>query len=403
MGARPLVINFALMKPISQRSEKLQPSETVAVNTLAKQLIADGRPVINLTAGEPEHTSPESANAAGIQAIQNHLTKYGAPAGEGFLREAICRKLKTDNKLDYQPDQITVTSGAKQAIFSALLTLVDAGDEVIIPAPYWVTYPQLVRLLGATPVIAQTFPETHFKLSAKMLKAQITPKTKLVILNTPNNPTGAMYTQEELSEVMDVICENDLYVLSDEIYDQITFDSYCHTSPAAINDNGYSRTIVINGVSKTFAMTGWRIGYAACAHNLASKLAAIQSQTSLHPSMPAQYAASEALYSGHSTKLQILNTLTKNRESTIAYLRQINGLKFLNPQGAFYFFLDIRPWLRKKDMTRSSDFCRFLLRNHNVATVPGAAFGQEGFLRISITTTPKQLELGLQKLAQALR
>ncbi|MFC1585622.1 pyridoxal phosphate-dependent aminotransferase [Fibrobacterota bacterium] len=393
------------MKPPSARILSLSSSKTVAIDAKVKDLISQGQDVVNLGAGEPEESTPEFIREAAIASINKGLTKYTPASGIQELKEAICKKFSDHNKLSFTPDQIVVSSGAKHSIFHTLLALVNPGDEVIIPSPYWVTYPELVMLLGAVPVMVPTEFDDGFKLNPKILNRAITSRTKLIILNSPCNPTGAVYSTEEIKTLADIIVQRDLYCLSDEIYEHILYDGQRHVSIASVHEDMGSRTVVINGVSKTFAMTGWRIGYSAAPRVLAGIIGSIQGHGSLHPANPSQYAAIAALDSDYLFVRDMTVSLSKKRQMVISRLEEMGNVKFLVPSGAFYFFLDISPFLRGKkrpEITTSEDLCIFLLDKHLLAAVPGTAFGRENFIRISFTAPLERIALGMDRLGEGL-
>ena len=395
------------MKPPADRVSELAPSRTVDIDVKVKGLLALGKDVVNLGAGEPIEATPEFIRAAAVAAIDKGLTKYTSPTGIPELKKAICKKFKEQNQLVYEPEQIVISSGAKHCIFNALLALLDPGDEAIIPAPYWVTYPELVKLLNATPVIVHTDKASGFKLKPEDLAGAITPRTKLAILNSPCNPTGAVYTDKELKALAGVMVERDLYCLSDEIYEHILFDGAKHVSVASFNDEMYSRTIVINGISKTFAMTGWRIGYSACSESLAKTIGALQSQSTLHPANPSQYAAAAALNSDYRFVEKMVASLKDKRQTVKAALDKMESVQYVDPSGAFYFFLDISPFLSGRSKSRgigtSEELCNYLLNEFFLATVPGTAFGLENYLRLSFTVPITTLAEGLHRLHQGLK
>ncbi|MBF0432890.1 MAG: pyridoxal phosphate-dependent aminotransferase [Fibrobacteria bacterium] len=392
------------MKPFANRVNKLSVSQTVAIDTKAKALLAAGKDIISLGAGEPSESTPDFICDAAYRATKEGKTKYAAAAGIPELKEEICKKFKKDNVLRYHLDNITISSGAKHCIFNSLLALINPGDEVIIPSPYWVTYPELVTFLGGVPIIIPGDVNTQFKISAKQLASVITPRTKLFILNSPCNPTGTVYSHDELSELSDVIVKNDIYCLSDEIYEKILYDNHKHHCIASLNDDIKKRSIVVNGVSKSYAMTGWRIGYTACEISLAKVIGKIQSQSTLHPATPSQYAALAALKSGNDFIGTMTEGLKRNRQTVIQYLEEIPSISFTEPAGAFYFFIDVSKFLKANNtgISNSTDLCTYLLDDFLLATVPGSAFGHEGFIRISFTAPPAKLAEGLQRLKQAL-
>jgi aspartate aminotransferase len=390
------------LKPISQRATHLQPSVTVAIDTIAKKMKQDGVHVLSMGAGEPDFPTPEPICEAGIASIQNGLTRYSAPGGIQELKVAICEKLKNDNNLHYTPENIIVCSGAKHAINNALAALVDPGDEVLIPAPYWVTYPELVRFYGGVPVIVPTLPEHDFVLQPTQLQQAITPKTKLVLLNSPNNPTGTVYSKSILEQLAQVMIQNDLYCISDEIYEYMVYDDAMHHSIAALHKDMPNRTVVVNGVSKAYCMTGWRAGYAAGPTNIIAQMIKIQGQCTHHPSNIAQYAAINAIQNEQSSVSTMQLELSKRRQYVISRLQAIPQSIPYHPAGAFYIFVNIAHIVsnldEKSTALTSKDslgICEYLLQNYLVATIPGSAFGMEHYIRLSYTLGQPHLEAAM--------
>lgn len=395
------------MKPLASRMGKVSPSLTVAIDSKAKELKASGLDIVGLGAGEPDFDTPEHIKQAAIDSILKGLTKYTAPAGIPAVKEAICRKFKRENGLDYTPDQIVISSGAKHSVYNVLTALVEEGDEVIIPAPYWVTYPELVKMLGGTPVVVSAGVETEFKISPEQLEAAITPKTKLVILNSPSNPTGSIYSAEELKAFADVIVKHDLYCMSDEIYEHMVYDGAKHVSIASFGQEIYNRTVVINGVSKAFSMTGWRVGYLGAPLALAKAIATVQSQATHHPANASQYASLAALEGGLECVETMRVEFEARRNFVIDGLRAIPNVKIPTPKGAFYAFPDVSAYLGKKDpagktISNSVELCAYLLEEELLAVVPGAGFGCEGCIRLSYAAKREVLDEALKRLARGL-
>jgi len=379
------------------------PSKTVQLDSQAKKMILEGQDIINLGSGEPEEQTSDNIKAAAITAIQLGKTKYSDATGLPELKGAILQKLKRDNNLKYNENQVVVSSGAKHAIFNSLAALLNPGDEVIIPAPYWVTYPSLVKLLGGIPVIVSGVYKTHYKITPRILQSKCSPRTKCVIFNSPCNPTGAVYTGEELAQLGEVVVKNDLFCISDEIYEHLIYDGTPHVSMAQLSPELYQRTVVVNGVSKAYAMTGYRIGYSATSEEISRIIGAFQSQSTHHPSTPAQYAAAEALNNGKEYIQGLRTGLTVKRELVFKQSSQIDNLRCHIPQGAFYFFMDVSEILAQTPtLNNSDDLCEYLLNEHRVATVPGSAFGMENTVRISFTTSIEALGEGVIRIAAGL-
>jgi aspartate aminotransferase len=374
------------MKDLSSRTRGIAPSMTVAIDTLAKNLIAEGRDVVSLGAGEPDFDTPAPIQEAAIAAIRAGKTRYTSPDGILSVKQAICRKLERENGLCYTPAQIIITSGAKHAVFNSLLALIDDGDEVLIPAPYWVTYPELVKLLGGVPVFLPSDESTGFRVTAAQLEEAITPRTKCVILNNPCNPTGVVYTPAELAAFAEVMIRHDLYCLSDEIYEHLVYEG--EFASMAAQTGMQERTLIVNGLSKAYCMTGWRVGYVAAPVAIAKEIAKAQGQTTHHPSNIAQYGAQAALDGDFATVIQMRAAFQERRDWFLSALRALPGLRIPKPAGAFYIFADIQALYGKKTpageaITGSVDFCRYLLDSQGLAIVPGAAFGLDSCIRFS--------------------
>jgi len=387
------------MKDLSKKLLAIKPSQTVLIDSRAKQLIAKGVDIINLGSGEPEGDTSDRIKNAGIAAIKKGLTKYSSPTGLKELKEAVVTKLKRENNCTYTQQQIVISSGAKHAIYNALSALINPGDEVIIPVPYWVTYPSLVELLGGVPVYIQGDPNNGLKVTAAQVNAACTIKTKCIMLNSPCNPTGSIFTPAELIDIGDVILKNDLYCITDEIYEHLIYDGSAITTISSLNQYIADRTIFVNGISKAYAMTGYRIGYTASSIEISKVIGAFQSQSTHHPSMPAQYAAVEALNQGMNFTQDLKISLKVKMDLAEKLLLTCPAIKFNLPQGAFYFFLDMHDIINKsKTIHNSGELCEYLLTEHKVATVPGSAFGLENYLRFSFTTSLENLEKGVKRI-----
>lgn len=395
------------MKPLASRNRRISTSQTVAIDAKYKRLKAEGKDMLSLGAGEPDLDTPDHAKEAAILSIRQGLTKYSMVTGLPALKEAISAKFARDNGLAYPPSDIVVSSGAKHCVFNSLLALVEEGDEVLIPTPCWTTYPELVRFLGGTPILLPTNLATGFKLTGEQLAAAITPRSKLLILNSPGNPTGAVYSERELRALAKVVVDNDIYCLSDEIYEYICYGTAKHVSIAALGPEIFARTITINGMSKAFAMTGWRIGYVGAPPALGAAIAAIQSHGTHHPANASQYAAIACLQSDQGFVKRMRDHLTECRALAILRLAGIPGLKVLEPEGAFYVFFSVEAYLGKsfggKKLATSMQICEYLLDEQLLATVPGSAFGLEGFMRISFANSITDLSAALDRLEKGFR
>ena len=387
---------------IAERAAGIQPSITMAITTLANQLKKEGKPVIGMSAGEPDFDTPDAIKAAGKKSIDEGKTKYTAASGITELKQAIVDKLKTDNQLDYALENIIVSSGAKQSIYNALMATINPGDEVIFPTPYWVSYPAQVAMAGGTSKLIKTTDQTQFKITAEQLEAAIGPKTKMLILNSPSNPTGMLYTQDELSAIAQVIKRHDLLVLSDEIYEKLTYEGN-HISIAQIDDDIKDRTILINGVSKAYSMTGWRIGYTAAPKVIVAAMNKIQSHAASNPAVASQWASLEAIQGPQDAVTTMRNEFVKRRDVMIERLNQIPGITCVKPQGAFYAFPNISSTFGKKSpsgnvITDAKTFCECFLEEHLVACVPGSGFGAEGYVRLSYAASMDDINEALNRL-----
>jgi len=391
------------MSPVSQSLlssalKRIKPSPTIAISNKARELKAQGRDVIALSAGEPDFDTPENIKEAAIAAIRRGETKYTAVDGIPELKAAICRKFKRDNDLDYKPSQVSVGTGGKQVLFNALVATVDAGDEVIVPAPYWVSYPDIVEFCGGTVVPVATTIENNFKLTPEALEAAITPKTKWLIFNSPSNPSGAAYSFDELKTLTDVLVKYPhVWILTDDMYEHLVYDDFKFATPAQVEPKLYDRTLTMNGVSKTYCMTGWRIGYAAGPEPLIKAMGTLQSQSTSNPSSIAQWAAVEAL-DGPQDFIAANNKVFKERRDlVVSMLNQTKGLNCPKPEGAFYVFPSCAGLIGKRTaagVTIADDevFATELLAAEGVAVVHGSAFGLGPAFRISYATATSDLE-----------
>ena len=387
------------MSIVSNTLKRIKPSPTIAVTSKARELRAAGKDVIGLGAGEPDFDTPDNIKEAAIEAIKKGDTKYTAVDGTPTLKKAIQAKFKRENGLSYDVNQITVGTGGKQVLYNAFMATINKGDEVIIPAPYWVSYPDIILLAGGKPKIVKCEEKDNFKITPLKLKKAITKKTKWIILNSPSNPTGSSYTKSEIRELAEVLKKNKkIYILSDDIYEHITYDNFEFSTIAEIKELK-DRTITMNGVSKSYSMTGWRIGYAAGPVEIIKAIAKIQSQSTSNPSSISQAAAVEAL-NGTQEFIQTRSDSFKERRNFVVNsLNNIKGLSCLKPEGAFYVFPNCKSFLNKKTKLKTdTDFVQKLLERANVAVVQGSAFGLPGYFRISYATSMEDLKKAMERI-----
>ncbi len=387
------------MSIISDSLKRIKPSPTIAVTQKARELRAAGKDVIGLGAGEPDFDTPDNIKNAAIKAIKNGDTKYTAVDGTPALKKAIVAKFKRENNLKYSTDQITVGTGGKQVLYNTFMATLNRGDEVIIPAPFWVSYPDMVLLAGGKPKIVKCTEQEGFKLTAKKLKKVISKKTKWVIINSPSNPTGAGYSKKEISDLAKVLIRNKkIHILSDDIYEHVRYDNFNFFTIAQISQLK-DRTLTMNGVSKSYAMTGWRIGYAAGPKHIIKAIGKIQSQSTSNPSSISQAAAVEALNGKQDFIKTRAKAFKKRRDYVVKTLNSIKGINCLVPSGAFYVFPSCKGLLNKKTKLKSdSEFVQKLLEKSNVAVVQGSAFGLDGFFRISYATSMKNLQKAMERI-----
>lgn len=389
---------------LSETLSRIQPSPTIAVTQKARELKAQGIDVISLGAGEPDFDTPDNIKAAAIEAIQRGETKYTAVDGIAELKQAICAKFKRENELDYQPSQISVAPGGKPIIYNAMIASLNKGDEVIIPAPYWVSYPDIVLLAGGTPVFATAGPETGFRLTPQALEAAITPKTKWLIFNSPSNPSGAAYSRDELKALTDVLMRHPhVWILSDDMYEHLVYDDFVFTTPVQVEPGLYDRTLTMNGVSKAYAMTGWRIGYAGGPERLIKGMAKVQSQSTSNPTSISQWAAVEALNGPQDFLPERTAVFKDRRDLVVSMLNQAKGLDCQVPEGAFYVYPSCEGCIGKttpsgKVIESDGDFAAELLEAEAVAVVHGAAFGLSPFFRISYATSTQALTTACERI-----
>lgn len=386
---------------------RVKPSITLAVTARAKAMKAEGIDVISLSAGEPDFDTPKHICDAAVAAIREGFTRYTPASGIIELKKAVCEKLENDNGLSYTPSQVIINCGAKHSVFLGVFALISPGDEVIIPSPYWVSYPEMVRLAGGTPVIIEGKPENDIKITAEQLKESITPKTKMFILNSPSNPSGMVYTEEELKSLEKVIVESGIFVLSDEIYEKLIYDGVKHVSMASLSGDIFSKTITVNGVSKAYCMTGWRIGYAAGPEEIIRGMATVQSQETSNPCSISQKAALEALTGSQDFLDPMIREMDRRRHYMNDRFNSIDGVSCIQPKGAFYMFPDVSGVYGKSFKGSVIDgsvaFCEYMLNEQHIAIVPGAGFGAEKYVRISYANSMENLEKALDRFENGLK
>ena len=391
---------------LSKRGLAIEPSVTLAISAKATALKKAGEDIINFSVGEPDFNTPENIQKAGIEAITTGITKYTPASGTVALKEAVIKKFEIDNNLIYKLSEIIISNGGKHSLFNALMAILNPGDEVMFGIPYWVSYPELVNIAGGTPVMIKTLEENNFKFSSKELEAHRTDKTKAIIINSPSNPTGAVYNKKELEDIADWAVKNNIFVISDELYEKLIYDGEDHISIASLNDDIKSLTILINGVSKAYAMTGWRIGYAAADEKIIKIMSNIQSHTTSNPSSISQYASVEAL-SGNQESLVVMKVeFNKRRKAMAKLINSINGISCTIPKGAFYIMLNYSQLKGEKiedvEISTSMDFANLLLDKCKVAVVPGVAFGDDDYVRLSYATSLENIISGLGRVKDLL-
>jgi len=380
---------------LAERLKKTNPSSTLALTAKAKKLKSEGRDIISLAAGEPDFDTPDFIKAAAIEAIKSGFTKYTPTTGTPDLKKLISEKFKKDNLLDYSPDQIVVSCGAKHSIFNILFVLLNRGDEVIIPVPYWVSYPEMVNLCEAKPRFIRTRPENNFKITAKDLEKYSTPKTKLLILNSPSNPVGSVYNRDELEGISRICVDKKIFVISDEIYEKIIYDNLKHVSIGSLGKDIYDLTITVNGVSKSYSMTGWRIGYLGGSKDIVGAISKLQDHSTSCPTSISQKAAVAALSAPDEFAKMMCLEFQKRRDCIVARLRKIKALGFIIPEGAFYIFCDI-----SRTKLDSVTFANRLLEEAGVSVIPGDSFGRDDYVRMSFATSPEQIEKAMDRLEE---
>ena len=388
---------------LSNRLGNITPSYTIGISTKVAELNAKGKNIIDLSIGEPDFYIPEKAKQYGIDSLNDNLTKYNMVPGLKILREEICKKLSIENNCSFSIDEIVVSSGAKHSITNTLLALTNPGDEILVPKPYWVSYPEMIKLVNAVPVFIDTDKANDFKLTRDVLEKYITPKTKMLFLNNPSNPTGAIYTKEELIDIANVCLENNIYILADEIYERIHYNDN-FTSISSLGEDIKNISIIVNGFSKSASMTGLRIGYTASSKEIAKAISTIQGHLVSHPSLTAQYIAYGALKECSKDIDDMVNTYKHRRDLVIDKLDKINNLGYVTPDGAFYIFIDLSLYKDKLDFkdSFSIEFCNQLLDKYEVAAVPGIAFGLDDYIRISYACSEEKFLTGIDRLNEFL-
>ncbi|MDP4087678.1 MAG: pyridoxal phosphate-dependent aminotransferase [Bacillota bacterium] len=389
---------------LSRLSLNLQPSVTLEITAKAKKMREDGFDVISFGAGEPDFNTPENIISAAINAMNKGHTKYTSSSGILELKRAICTKLFRENVLKYDTSQIIVSTGAKQCLSNLFQAILNPGDEIIITAPYWISYPELIRLYGGVPVFVDTKEENNFKCSRDELMSALTSRTKAIMVNSPNNPTGTVYDYDDLKSIADFAEENELLIISDEIYEKLIYDGKKHISIASISDDAYERTVVINGMSKTYSMTGWRVGYAAGPERIIEVMSSIQSHTTSNPTSISQYAALEALKGPQDRIFYMLEQFELRRNFMVKRIDEIANITCFKPMGAFYVMINITDLIGKKInnlvIKGSESLSKILFDESRVAVIPGTAFGTDNYIRLSYATSMESIEEGLDRLEQ---
>lgn len=391
---------------ISKKIAAIAPSATLAIDAKAKELKAQGIDVAGFGAGEPDFDTPQNIKDAAVRAIAAGCTKYTPASGTMELKKAVCAKFARDNGLTYSPDQIVISNGAKHSLVNIFMAICDPGDEVIIPSPFWVSYPEMVKIADGVPVTLETTEATHFKFTAEQLEKAIGPKTVALILNSPSNPTGMAYTRKELEEIAQVAVKHGIYVISDEIYEHLLYEGE-HVSIASLGEEIKAQTIIVNGVSKTYAMTGWRIGYTASDAKVAKAMGNLQSHASSNPNSIAQAAAVEALNGPQDSVAEMKAEFAKRRDYMVSRINSMTGVSCVAPQGAFYVFMNMEKLVGKtlhgKQITGANDFAQVLLEEAKVAVVPSEGFGIQNYVRWSYATSMENIQKGLDRLEAFLR
>lgn len=383
---------------LSNRVMNIQPSPTLAITAKAKDLKAQGYDVVGLGAGEPDFNTPQHIIDAAIEAMNKGLTKYTASSGINELKNAICEKLQKDNGLQYNPSQIIVTTGAKHALYNLFQAIINPGDEVIIPIPYWVSYPEMVGLAGGKTIFIEGPEENEFKIQPEQIEQAITENTRAIVINSPSNPTGSIYSREELQAIAEVCIRHNLIMVSDEIYEKLIYDGNQHVSIASLSPEAYEHTIVINGMSKPYSMTGWRIGYAAGNEKIIKAMTNLSSHSTSNPTTFAQYGAVAALKGTQEPLENMRKEFERRRVAVVELLNNIDGIRCNLPKGAFYVFCNVKDAVAKSEYNNVDEWAKALLEKEFVALVPGSGFGAPDYMRISYATSMEQLEKGVARI-----
>lgn len=391
---------------ISKKASAISPSPTLAIDSKFKEMKKEGIPVVGFGAGEPDFNTPENIKNAGIEAIKNNITKYTPASGTLELKAAVCQKLKRDTGLEYSTSNIVISNGGKHSLTNTFTCICDPGDEVILPAPYWVSYPEMIKLADAVPVIIEGAEENNFKFTAEKLESAITSKTRALVLNTPSNPTGMVYTKDELEKIAEIAVKNNIYIIFDEIYEKLVYEGE-HTNIATLGDEIRDLTIIVNGLAKTYAMTGWRIGFVAANKKLAKAMGNIQSHATSNPNSIAQAAAVEALNGDQSIIETMKKTYIERRDYMVDKINSIDGLSCKTPHGAFYVFMNVKDVLNKehygKMINTANELCQDILDRALVALVPSEGFGVDGYVRLSYATSMDTIKTGLDRIEKYLK
>lgn len=387
---------------LSKKAKEISPSVTLAITAKAKEMMKEGKDVISFGVGEPDFNTPKNIQDAAIKAIQSGLTRYTAASGIPELKQAIVEKFKKDNNLDYNTDNIIISTGAKQCLDNVFKAILNPGDEVLVPIPYWVSYPELIKMSDGIPVFVENRAEDNYKYTVESLEKFVTSKTKALILNSPNNPTGSIYSKEELEEIAEFAKKHNLIIISDEVYEKLIYGDNKHISIASLSEDSFERTIVINGVSKAYAMTGWRIGYAAGDKEIIKLMSSVQSHTTSNPNSIAQYAALEALTGSQDSIKEMVAEFEKRKEYMISKIDSMKNVSCIKADGAFYIMLKVSHFYgmknNDKEIKNSIDFSSELLEDKNVAVVPGIGFGLDEYIRLSYANSMDNIKQGLDRI-----
>ncbi len=390
---------------ISEKAKSISPSPTLAIDARYKEMIKEGIPVVGFGAGEPDFNTPENVKRAGINAINANFTRYTPASGTLDLKHAVCRKIKRDTGLEYGVENIVISNGGKHSLSNVFICICNPGDEVILPAPYWVSYPEMIKIADATTVVINTTEENDFKFTPDQLRAAITPRTRALVLNSPSNPTGMIYTKAELEEIAKICVENNIYVVFDEIYEKLVYEGE-HVNIATLGEDIKKLTIIVNGMAKAYCMTGWRIGYMAAEPEIAKAISNIQSHMTSNPCSIAQAASVEALDGDQSIIDDMKREYITRRDYMVKRIKSIDGVSCLNPHGAFYIFMNVKESLGKehygKMINTANEFCADVLDKALVAMVPSEGFGIDGYVRLSYATSMENIKTGLDRLEKYL-